>query len=408
MGSLEAECSEAVGRLRAALIGLYDQVGADPSSPQEVARAFRINKTLTWNIAKLMQADDGLSAVPHVPGNSSIERFLKATEGRGADKKAVNAVREATRQFERVIQEHVGDRATLDLVIDGLPTLDGSGLEQSRKRAYLGNSGIYGVQTKTSLMSCMLAPSRDDPTQLDMVMLRGVVGVRRLRPAVRLPLFRTRQWSDAGQAIQSEPWEPIEDGATTPFLSRYNRGEMPEIRAVPVNSGTDYVIQPGPIGNRGAFDCYFGDMLRRGASRYRTQSDDTGEFGVSISSPTETVVFDLIAHREVSYALRTQCLVYANLDTHRDNDGRFDDTSALPIYPRTLALPGSPPAVATKLVPRYREIHDSVFERLGWDPHAFQGIRLEMKYPPLGSTIIQRFRLPDPPTTSTPIQPDQT
>ncbi|MCA9312380.1 MAG: hypothetical protein KDA21_14295, partial [Phycisphaerales bacterium] len=359
----------------------------------------KVNKTLTWNMAKLMLAEDGLAAVPHIPGNSSIERFLKATEGRVANKKLVSAVRDATRGFERVIEEHVGDRATLDLVIDGLPSPDSTGLEQSRKRAYLGNSGIYGVQTKVSLQSCLLAPNPDDPDQLDIVMLRGLIGVRRLRPSVRLPLIRTRQWSDAGQAIGSEPWVPIEEGATSPVLSRFNQGDVPHAEAVAVDGGTDYVIHPGPIGNRGAFDWYFGDMIRSGACRYRTDNDATGEFGLVIASPTETLVFDLIAHRDLSFVLDAECAVHAHLYTDRQVGGRFNDATLLPIHQRAVALPGSPPAVATRLVPRYREIHDYVFKRLGWDPKAFCGVRLEMKYPPLDSTVMQRFCLPEAPTS---------
>ena len=135
------------------------------------------------------------------------ERFLKATESKGANKKAVEAVRTATREFERVISVHVGDRATLDLVIDAMPNSDAQGLELSRKRAFLGNSGIYGVQARANLMCCFLAPNEEDPSQLDMVMLRGLLGVRRLRPTVRIPIFRTRQWSSAGQAIASQQWQ---------------------------------------------------------------------------------------------------------------------------------------------------------------------------------------------------------
>ena len=231
MPTLEQDCNDAVGRLRAALIGLYDSVGADPASPQDVARTFRINKTLTWNMAKLMQAGDGLAAVPHVPGNSSIERFLKATESHGASKKVVEAVRDATKEFERVISVHVGDRATLDLVIDGMASGDGAGLEQSRKRAFLGNSGIYGVQARTNLMCCFLAPNTVAPNQLDMVMLRGLLGVRRLRPTVRLPIFRTRQWSSAGQAIASQEWQPLEDNANSPRDLRYHRAQRPRLRS---------------------------------------------------------------------------------------------------------------------------------------------------------------------------------
>lgn len=394
MPTLEQDCNDAVGRLRAALIGLYDSVGADPSSPQDVARTFRINKTLTWNMAKLMQAGDGLAAVPHVPGNSSIERFLKATESHGASKKVVEAVRDATKEFERVISVHVGDRATLDLVIDGMASGDGAGLEQSRKRAFLGNSGIYGVQARTNLMCCFLAPNADAPNQLDMVMLRGLLGVRRLRPTVRLPIFRTRQWSSAGQAIASQEWQPIEDNANSPLLSRFNHGEVPEVEAVHAPGGTDYLIQPGLIGNSGAFDCFFGDMIRAGASRFSTEADETGEFGVTVTAPTERVIFDIIAHKDLGFVLDAETFVYAHLYTSGQLDGQWDEASLLPIKQRAAMLPGSPPAVASKLVPNYTEIHDYIYNRLGWNPSDFRALRLELKYPPLGSTIIQRFMLP--------------
>mgnify|MGYP005724510193 CR=1 FL=1 len=394
MSTLERECSEAVGRLRAALIGLYDSVGADPSSPQEVARTFRINKTLTWNMAKLMQSGDGLAAVPHVPGNSSIERFLKATESKGANKKAVEAVRTATREFERVISVHVGDRATLDLVIDAMPNSDAQGLELSRKRAFLGNSGIYGVQARANLMCCFLAPNEEDPSHLDMVMLRGLLGVRRLRPTVRIPIFRTRQWSSAGQAIASQQWQPIEEHANDAFLSRFNKGEIPEIEAVEAPGGTDYLIQPGPIGNTGAFDCFYGDMIRAGASRYSDSTDETGEFGVTVTAPAECVLFDIVAHKDLDFVLDADSYVYAHLYTGGQIDGQWDEASLLPIRQRATAIPGSPPAVATTLVPHYSDMHGYIYERLGWDPSAFRAIRLEMKYPPLGSTIIQRFGLP--------------
>jgi hypothetical protein len=394
MPTLEQECNQAVSRLKAALIGLYDDVGADPSSPQDVARAFHINKTLTWNIAKLMQAGEGLAAVPHVPGNSSIERFLKATESHGANSRIVEEVRSATREFERVIDVHVGDRATLDLVIDGLECGESAGLEQSRKRAYIGNSGIYGVQARTNLMSCFLAPNDENPSQLDMVMLRGLLGVRRLRSSVRLPLFQMRQWSSDDQAISTQEWRPIEENSTNPLIQKFNKGDVPEIRVVKTPGGSDYIINPGPIGNRGAFDCYFGDMIRAGASRYRTENDTTGEFGVTVSVPTESIVFDLIVHKSLKEFLETDIAVYAHLFTTSQRESEWDDASQLPIRQSVSRLPGSPPAVAIKAIPGYTDIHQHINDRLGWNAKDFIGTRLEMKYPPLGASVTQKFNLP--------------
>jgi len=393
MPTLEDECQQAVGRLRAALIALYDTVGADPASPQDVARTFRLGSTLSWNIAKLLQAPDALAAVPHVPGTASIEKILKATRAKGAPEQVLKEVRDAAHQFEEMVEIHVGDRPTLDLIIDGLATNGAAGLELSRKRAFHGNSGIYGVQAKTYMMSCFLAPNPDEPDLIDMVMMRGYVALRRLRPTVRIPVFRIRQWSASGQAIGTQQWQPLEDEGG-PLLPSFSRGDIPEIEAVGVDGGIDYVLQPGPIGNRGAFDCFLGDMLRAGASRFRTDEDPTGEFGATVTVPSEQMVFDLIAHNDVAFALKASSHVYASYFTHEQSGGEWDDAARLPIRQAATELAGSPPAVATPMIPRYSEMQSYVFDRLGWTASEFRGVRLQMKYPPLGATIIQRFELP--------------
>jgi hypothetical protein len=136
-------------------------------------------------------------------------------------------------------------------------------------------------------MCCFLAPNADDPDQLDMAMVRGHLGLRRLRPVDGFPIFRMRQWSEAGQAVGTQRWEPIEVG------SRPGPALVSTRAMSPRSSGRDggrhgLRHQPGPIGNRGAFDCFYGDMLRAGASRYRTDDDITGEFGATITVPRRT------------------------------------------------------------------------------------------------------------------------
>ena len=396
MATLEHECDETIGRLRAALIDLYDSVDADPSSPQDVARRFKLNKTLTWNIARLIQSSDGFGAVPHMPGIASIEKIIKATESEGATQPTIDRVRAAAKDFERVIEVHVGDRATLDLIIDGLGPNGGIGLEQSRKRAFTGNSGIYGIQAKTNLMSCFLAPNADDPDQLDMAMVRGHLGLRRLRPSVSAPIFRMRQWSQAGQAVGTQQWEPIEPGQADRALRSFNKGDVPEIEAVEAESGTDYVIKPGPIGNRGAFDCFFGDMIRAGASRFRTEADTTGEFGATIAVPAEHLVFDLIFHKDLAFCAAAETRVYAYSFLRGNSEGEWDDSTLLPINQPASLISGSPPAVATPLVPRYSELIQMVTARMGVDAGEFRGLRFELKFPPLGSTAVIRFGLQEP------------
>jgi hypothetical protein len=392
--TLEHDCRDALSDLKVAMIDLYASVGADPARPQDVSRRFRLNKTLTWNLARLMQAPGGLEAIGRLPGPASIEKLLGAAEQRGASRRAVEQVRSAARRCEQVIEIHAGDRATLDLIIDGLAQRNGRALEASRKHAYLGNSGIYGVQARTRLLSCFVAPNGADADRLDLVVVGGYAGLRRLRPSVTLPIFQMRQWSSEGQEIAHAPRLPLEPGAGDVLLRDFMGGEALQIEVAPTDEGVDYILKPGPIGNRAAIDCYFGDVTRSGASRWRIGADTTGEFGATIPAPVETLLFDLIAHEDAAFALRARTFVYAHSFGRPERAGAWEESSLLPIHQAPVELPGSPPAIATPLAPRYPELVHRVFASTGWAPERFRGVRLEVKYPPLGSTVLLRFDLP--------------
>ena len=82
--TFEQACQDAVNRLRAALVELYDSVEADPLSPQDVARRFRLNKTLTWNVSRLIQAPEGLAAVSQLffVAQNALRQIQSAVPGR--------------------------------------------------------------------------------------------------------------------------------------------------------------------------------------------------------------------------------------------------------------------------------------------------------------------------------------
>ena len=404
MTVFETECRERVGQLRSVFFELYDSVGADPASPQEVARNFRVNKTLAWNVARLLQASDALAAVNHVPGASSLEKVIQATARRGADPQIVARARQAVREFKQMIEAHAGDRSTLDLIIDGTGHGAESRLELSRKLAFRGNSGLYGIQAQTRMLCHFLAPNPDDPAQLDMATVSGYVGFRRLRPDVRWPIFMVRSWSERKDALVGPGWHPLERSEESsngfPIMRSFTRGSPPKVKPVDTPEGRDYVLTEGPVGNEGAFDCFWGEQMRGAVARYATAPDETGEFGAAITAPVENLVSDIIVHRSLDFALKPDVLVFGHIFAHGRKTGGADDPTLLPIRQSTNELPGSPPLVNTALVPKYPSIVRHVYERMGWDPAEFHGVRLLMEYPPLGANIILRFPLPSAPEAS--------
>ena len=398
MTVFETECRERVGQLRSALLELYDSVGADPGSPQDVARNFRVNKTLAWNVARLLQASDALAAVNHVPGASSLEKVIQATARKGADPEVVARARKAVQDFRQMIEAHAGDRPTLDLIIDGTGRGQESRLELSRKLAFRGNSGLYGVQAQTRVVCHFLAPNPDNPKMLDMATAGGYVGFRRLRPDVHWPIFMVRSWSEREDALVGPGWAPLEpsEEATNgfPVMRSFTRGNPPTIHPLDTPEGRNYVLGDGPVGNEGAFDCFWGESMRAAAARYARAPGETGEFGAAITAPVETLISDIIVDRRLDFALKPELLVFGHIFAHGQPTGDANDPTLLPIRQPTIELAGSPPLVNTTLVPRYAQLVRHVYEKMGWDPAQFRGIRLQMEYPPLGANIILRFPLP--------------
>jgi len=400
----EPDCMAAFDALRGALIELYSSVGADPVTPQDVARRFRVNKTLTWNLSKVMSSNDPIATLPNVPGASAMKSILQALQRHGASAEAVERVRAAAENLDKMIELHIGDRATLELIVDGMGRGREDHLELSRKLAFRGNSGLWGVQARTRLMTVFLAPNADDPDRIDMAIVRGYIGLRRLRTDVRWPIFQVRGWGDEKDTMTADRWralDPASDGGEgLPLLRRFSTVSPTDVEEVRTARGMDYMLAPGPIGNIGAVDCYISDYMRSAAGKYRTDEDTTGEFGATISAPTERLVFDLIVHEDLEFALTPEVRAFSGVFMDRSEEAVPEGLLPIPMPQSVSALPGRPPVVATASVPGYPNIVSFVQERMGWAAESFRGCRLELSYPPLGSTILLRFKLPVAPIAS--------
>jgi len=393
----EAQCREAVSERQASLIQLYDSCGVDPGTPQDVARRFGLNKTLTWTLARLVNAEDPLAAASLVPGRGSIARVVTAAERLGASGVAAARVREAAERFETMANHHVGDRSELELALDSMGVGASEALELSRRLAFRGNSGIHGVQARTRLLCAVVMPG-DREDRIDLAMISGYVGFRRLRRDSLWPLFKVRSWGDPKEPVSTTHWQPVDGADPNGILPEFRRGYAADLVETALPGGHEYVLQPGPVGNEGAFNLFRGELLRNGANRYASAGADerTGELGANITTPVEHLLFDLVVHESVAFALEAEALVFSRIfdQGHATGSGIAE---RLPINQRPAMLSGRPPALATPLVPGYSEMFQSVASRLELDPTECRAVRVEMRYPPLGSTVSMRFELPTRP-----------
>ncbi|MBS0189333.1 MAG: hypothetical protein JSS51_14810 [Planctomycetes bacterium] len=387
----EEDCRRSVQALQSALLELYRAVGADPARPQDVSRQFNLNKNLTWKVARIIAASDGYEAIPLIPGPGGLEILLSAMGKGEAPADKLERVRTAAKEFDRMVEVHTGDRNTLELVLDSAG--GGRPMEMSRRLAFRGNSGIWGIQAGVRVTTYFMAPNRHDPAMLDLATLAGLTRIRRLRPVERWPVFQVREYNDDGSATgrrRRESLERHEGVSSHPWiLGSLCSGALPTMHLTQRGDTTIYELGEGPVGRTGECSCFFGFTDTAEVPRYRDASNTVGEFVSSVSIPAEALLFDLFIHRDLTEAMKPSTEMLGTIGGSVEGAGVL----RLPL-PESIRDMGMGASVDSLLVDRYGEGVNAVFDRLERNPRDFRCLRLLVEYPPMSSRAIIRYELP--------------
>lgn len=390
-------------RLRAALTEVFASVEADASRPQEVARRFGLNKNLTWKLSKITSSYNGGAGVQHLPGPAGMTIFLRAMESNGASDTAVQGVRTALDDFDRMVSTHAGSRATLELMVGGISpkSLPGEALEQSRKLAFQGNSGTWAVQANLQMASFILAPSAEDPNFVDLAHVAALVGFRRLRPGVRWPLFQRRAWRDDGDdwvdtTSREHPLDP--NGANgVPLIEAFCSAPLPKLEMIRIGAEAHYELPAGPVGNTGALTCTYGTISRKAGPAFRDETEPFVDLGANLNTPVEMLQLDMLVHDSLVWAMEPQPSLFSRMDGSSVHDSAVRARNRLPVLEEVQEQGRGIAPLSTSQVPRYTLLMKYVFDQLDWDPDRFVSFRFSMAYPPIPTAVLLRSELPERP-----------
>lgn len=399
-------CAESMRTLQAALRSAYRSAGLDIERPQEVSRQIGIDKNLSWKIARIAGDDDQLSAATLVPGPEGIGILMEALARGGVAKDELAALRRALDLFEDMVKQHAGDRPTLQLLLDGATSR--ASLELSRKTAFRGLSGVWGVQARVRIMTQILMPSHANPHTLDTAILASLIDVRRLRPLAGWPIFRFQRYhgsvesEDQVTTVQERALEPLESPASPsdPALIMRSWCSPPDVRVQSVSTplGIVHELGDGPLGRTGTSTFVFGHLERSAVPRYSAPgTHGKGEMGAVVTMPIETLLFDVIAHRDLPEVAAAKVQVFGNPFGNSPLDAAARKSMLLPIGDPLREITGTPTRFDTDLAHQYPELIHAVFNRISADPADFRVFRLEMQYPPMPSTVIVSYDLPAQP-----------
>jgi hypothetical protein len=397
--SFEDHAGQVLTRIRGTVSQLLAELEPSGIKPQNISRHLGLDKSLARKVAKIAQARAPFDVVQFLPGTSGVEILLQAAQQAGGRPTLIEGVRAAFNDFDRLVELHAGDRQTLEIMIRGAaPHSEEQIDEATRKSHFRAASCIWGAQARVQLKVDFLAPS-STPGVMDYAGASGFVDFRRLRPGVPWGLARKRVTDDAGRTkghMAIKPLDPDFDKPdAVPMLGEYCSHPIPKTRPVLAGDGfTEYELVEGPVGKTASITCVTGVVCRDAIPYYRTEDNRIGEHVLYLRTPAELMFFDLFVHESLPLALPPQFTMYGQLQVGTSYPQTRRDRNVLPVSPPVDFLGSGPPIASTADIPRYQEMIDHIFQRVGWRAEEFRGYRVVLAYPPIPAAAVLSFDLP--------------
>ncbi|MGH7242875.1 MAG: hypothetical protein ACREJD_05600 [Phycisphaerales bacterium] len=361
------------------------------------------DKKLVWRMMRLVEDEDLYAAAQLLPGGEALNGLLRAVGKTGVPAKTTARLSEAIDDFKRLIEAHAGDRATLDTMLVGRATQDYETFDLNQRRAaFRAARHGRGVELAVHYSAHFLAPGKD-PANLDMATIAGFFNLRQLRERAVLPVHTIR-WQDMkgnpsdGKKPKLEALDS--SNAMEPgfgIVSEFSTKPLPKLRVLPSRPDeVKYEVTSSGLGLKHSISYVRGQLARGRFPRYRDEANPYGALAVGVKIPTETMILDLHMHESAYEKVSPRAFVfYDDIAAMGSMEMLDDERYQLPIRVNVQNLGRDPARAQTLEVPQYLKMAEYVCERAGWKAKEFNIFRCRVEYPPMPSTLLMRYEVPE-------------
>ncbi len=389
--------------LREALESAFRLLDVQCDAPQDLARRLRLDKSLSWKVARIAREPDPFAAIAHLPGPEGLDILQQALGRSDLPEPVVQRVIDCRAAFEALVTLHAGDRGTLE-VMAGQFARDRQRhllqMESHRRWSYRGNSATWGVSARMQLSAQFVLPSAT-PGRLDLAVAAGLFDFRRLRPDVTWAVSQVRRYQDNDNPLSAEKFEAVDpdygDVGRVPLLPEFCSSPLPPLRIVRSTGGLiRFELAEGEVGNTAAMTTVLAWTYRGLVPRYLSDVDKVGQHFVTLSTPAEAVVHEVWVHRDVAVHLPPRSGLFNLLPAGPLFKGGYAAGGELPL-PCEVEPVGRLSEAAMTDLPQHARIVQRVMDRLQQPADAFTGYRLRLKYPPIPTMLMLAYDLENPP-----------
>jgi hypothetical protein len=399
MGTLEIRINAAGEDLLKGLTSVLGQIPATDAGPQQLAKELGIDKVLASRILKALRAPDPMSVVHRVPGPEPMRRLLKATSKLGVNPQDLIDANSAVDRFESLIRSEIGDRSALDAILSAWVPEARREFELRRKQAaFRAMSQLKGAQADVYAEAAIFYPSADNE-HIDIVWIKAVIGLHRLRPGVVVKFTSHRQIEDqSGRKTYTLAGDPV-DSVSSATLESYCSTPTPALDVHHAGELMHYTLQENCFGASSSIDLVTCEVNRAEIPRYIPDERRRKAWASSdINIPSKRMQFDVLVHKDLYNRSFPELRIYdTTINGQADINDPARDVDQLDLLESIENLGEGLSRFGSSLVPNYRKMIDEVCTTLSFDPAMMRGYRCIADYPIYGSQTAMIFSTQDRP-----------
>ena len=390
--SIEVRFSRAGESLLEGLTRVIEQVPGSDSGPQRLAGELGVDKVLASRLLKALRSPDSMSVLHRAPGPEPLRRVLKASAKHGVNPELIAQASQAVDNFEELIRSEIGDRSALEAILSAWVPEARREFELRRKQAaFRAMSQLKGAQAEVYAETAIFAPSADNE-HIDVVWIKCLVNLQRLRPGVRIK-FTSRRAVESGDSRlpRSLSGDPIER-ATDATLSDYSSAPTPELTPVRAGEMMHYLLEGDEFGSAHSTTLVTCEVNRAEIPRYIEDTTRKAWASSDINIPSRRLQFDALVHEDLYPGAHPELLIYDTaINGQADINDRQRDIDRLDLLEHVEHLGSGLDRFASSHVPRSRKLLSEVFDTLGYDASRTRGYRVVSDYPIYGSQYAMCF-----------------
>jgi hypothetical protein len=399
--SLLQEVGQLAEEVRSALRQCFETTLLPGTGARGCGRALGLRRNLAWKAYAVANSADLPSLLRALPGDAGWVLVFEALERTGrCEPEMISALRTAVSALASRISEEQLDPAALRAIGSGSleSATERRAMLRSRRASFTASKQIYGVYAKARIGAFLVAPSTEPgEPMVDLAALTIFEGLDRTRPGPPFPFYhriRTHQAEVSGTRLGGDLM-PSDLAPMIPALS--SEAIVPEeVRVGPLSKGvqSDYFEFVRRSRRRlGPLRVAFAECSRRVASPFVHGSDTHAELRMPTAMPVETVVFDVLIHRDLPLGSEPAASLYGHAADH-SRATVWHENHRLPLEgdcseTGSLRLPQSFSEVRSA----YDDLLSLGAETIGVPLANFRAYRVVVPWPPMHSSLLVTWRL---------------